>query len=101
PATAVPMRKTIALVGFGIVYYALAAYAASLPLHQRVPLFLGPAQGLALGALLVVAPRQWPAFLALIVAATLGVGFTSSAPWSATIVTAIVNAAQPLLVAAG
>ncbi|HEX4763247.1 MAG TPA: ATP-binding protein [Usitatibacter sp.] len=101
PATAVPMRKTIALVGFGIVYYALAAYAASLPLHQRVPLFIWPAHGLALGTLLVVAPRQWPAFLALIVAATLGVGFTSSAPWSATIVTAIVNAAQPLLVAAG
>jgi len=101
PASTVPMRRTVALVGFAIVYYALAAYAASLPLHQRVPLFIWPAHGLALGTLLVVPARQWPAFLALIVAATLGVGFTSSVPWSATIVTAIVNAAQPLLVAAG
>src|SRR5690348_13957215 len=100
PAT-YPLRRTLSLVAFGVVYYALAAYAASLPLHQRIPLFIWPAHGLALGTLLVVAPRQWPAFLALIVAATLGVGFTSSAPWSATIVTAIVNAAQPLLVAAG
>jgi len=101
PPSVVPMRRTLALVAFGIVYYALAAYAASLPLHERVPLFIWPAHGLALGTLLVIPARRWPAFLALIVVATVAVGFTSSAPWSTTIATAIVNAAQPLLVAAG
>ena len=101
PAPAVPMRRTLALVAFGVVYYALAAYAASLPLHQRIPLFIWPAHGLALGTLLVVPPRRWPAFLGLIVVATVAVGLTSGAPWTSTLATAIVNAAQPLLVAAG
>src|SRR3954469_1032600 len=98
---AVPMRRTLALVAFGVVYYALAAYAASLPLHQRIPLFICPAHGLALGTLLVVPPRRWPAFLGLIILATVTVGITSGAPWSLTVSTSVVNAAQPLLVAAG
>ncbi|MGZ5584635.1 MAG: hypothetical protein ACXWF2_16155, partial [Usitatibacter sp.] len=33
------VRQALAYVAFGIVYYLLAAYAASLPLHQRLPLF--------------------------------------------------------------
>ena len=100
-AGAIPMRRTIALVAFGIVYYALAAYAANLPLSQRVPLFIWPAHGLALGTLLVVPVRRWPGFLALIVAASIAVGMFLDASWPSIVATAVLNAAQPLVVAAG
>src|SRR4051812_35073586 len=72
-------RQTLAYVAFGVVYYALAAYAANLPLHARLPLFIWPAHGVALGTLLVAPPRRWPAYLALVFVATLAVGLDISA----------------------
>ena len=94
-------RQTLAYVSFGVVYFALAAYAASLPLHERLPLFIWPAHGVALGTLLIAPPRRWPIYLMLIFLATLGVGWTSGVPWVSILTTAAVNVAQPVFVAAG
>ena len=81
------VRQTLAYVAFGAVYYLLAAYAAHLPFHARLPLFVWPAHGLALGVLLVVAPRRWWGYLAIVFAARLA--------------SAALNCAQPLAVGAG
>jgi signal transduction histidine kinase/integral membrane sensor domain MASE1/CheY-like chemotaxis protein len=98
---AVSARQTLAFVTFGVVYYLLAAYAVSLPMQQRLPLLIWPAHGLALGTLLVAPVRRWPAYLALVLAATLAVGLDLHAPWQRIAATMAVNVTQPLLVAAG
>ncbi len=95
------VRQALAYVAFGLLYFALAAYAASLPLHQRLPMFIWPAHGLALGVLLVAPVKRWPAYLALILAASIAVGLGMGAPWRSIAATAAVNVAQPLFVAAG
>ena len=95
------VRQTLAFVAFGVVYYVLAAYAASLPLHQHLPLFIWPAHGLALGTLLVAPVRRWPAYLAMVLLATLAVGLDLHAAWRTIAVNAAVNVAEPLFVAAG
>jgi PAS domain S-box-containing protein len=100
-APAVSVRQTLAYVTFGVVYYALAAYAASLPLQTRLPLLIWPAHGVALGVLLVAPVRRWPAYLGLILVATLAVGLDLNATWQQIAATMAVNAAQPLFVAAG
>jgi PAS domain S-box-containing protein len=94
-------RQTLAYVAFGVVYYLLAAYAASLPLHQRLPLFIWPAHGLALGVLLVAPVRRWPGYLTLVLLSTVAVGLDLQTSWRAVAATAAVNVAQPLFVAAG
>jgi len=102
PATNnISVRQTLAYVAFGIVYYLLAVYAAGLPLHERLPLFIWPAHGVALGTLLVAPPRRWPAYLALVFLASLAAGLDLGASWSTIAATAAVNVAQPLIVAAG
>jgi PAS domain S-box-containing protein len=98
---AVSVRQTLAFIIFGIVYYALAAYAAHLPLQTRLPLLIWPAHGLALGVLLVAPVRRWPAYLGLILVATFAVGLDLNATWQQIAATMAVNAAQPLFVAAG
>src|SRR5512140_370332 len=95
------VRQTLAFVAFGVIYYALAAYAAHLPLSARLPLFIWPAHGVALGTLLVAPARRWPAYLALVFVATLAVGMDIEAPWPRIFSTAAVAVAQPLFVAAG
>ena len=95
------VRQTLAFVAFGVVYYLLAAYAASLPMQSKLPLLIWPAHGFALGTLLVAPVRRWPAYLALVLVATLAVGLDLAAPWQNVAATMVVNAAQPLLVAAG
>src|SRR5258708_39219912 len=100
-APAVSVRQTLAYVTFGVVYYALAAYAASLPLQTRLPLLIWPAHGVALGVLLVAPVRRWPAYLGLVLIATLAVGLDLNATWQQIAATMAVNAAQPLFVAAG
>jgi PAS domain S-box-containing protein len=97
----VPLRKTLSLVAFFIVYYALAAYATSLPIQERVPMFIWPAHGLALGALLVVPRRRWPGYLALIFVATLAAGLSLGISWRSLLATGVLNVAQPLFVAYG
>ncbi|MDQ3025992.1 MAG: ATP-binding protein [Pseudomonadota bacterium] len=95
------VRQAFAYVAFGLLYLILAAYAASLPLHQRLPMFIWPAHGLALGVLLVAPVRRWPVYLGLILVAALAVGVAMGATWRSIAATAAVNVAQPLFVAAG
>ena len=97
----VSARQTLAYVTFGVVYYFLAAYAASLPFQTRLPLLIWPAHGVALGVLLVAPVRRWPAYLGLVLIATLAVGLDLNASWQRITATMAVNAAQPLFVAAG
>src|SRR5215475_10792059 len=94
-------RQTLAYVAFGIVYYALAVYATSLPFHAKFPQLIWPAHGLALGTLLVAPVRRWPAYIALILVATLAAGLDVHAGWGKMAATMAMNAAQPLFVAAG
>ena len=95
------VRQTAAYVAFGAVYYLLAAYAAHLPFHARLPLFVWPAHGLALGVLLVVAPRRWWGYLAMVFAASVAAGLDRGEARSALLASAALNCAQPLAVAAG
>ncbi|HET7731148.1 MAG TPA: ATP-binding protein [Usitatibacter sp.] len=94
-------RQAAAYVAFAAIYFALAAYAATLPLHQRVPLFIWPAHGVALGTLLVAPVRRWPAYLMLVMVATILVGAAAGETQLAILRTAVINVAQPLFVAAG
>jgi signal transduction histidine kinase/integral membrane sensor domain MASE1/CheY-like chemotaxis protein len=94
-------RQTLAFVTFGVVYYVLAAYAVSLPIHTRFPLVIWPAHGLALGVLLVAPVRRWPAYLGIAAIATLAVGLDLHATWREVAASVAVNVAQPLIVAAG
>ena len=94
-------RQTLAFVTFGVVYYVLAAYAVSLPIHTRYPLVIWPAHGLALGVLLVAPWRRWPAYLGIAALATLAVGLDMHAGARQIAASMAVNAAQPLIVAAG
>ena len=94
-------RQATAYVAFGLVYLALAAYAARLPLHSQVPLFIWPAHGVALGVLLVAPLRRWPPYLGLVLLGTIGAGLIAGEPAAAIVRTALIDVAQPLLVAAG
>jgi len=94
-------RQSLAYLAFGVVYYLLAAYAAHLPFHATLPLFIWPAHGAALGTLLVAPPRRWAGYLGLVFAASIAVGLDRGDPWTYTLATAALNCAQPLAVAAG
>ena len=98
---AVSVRQTLAFIAFGAVYYLLAEYAARLPLEPRLPLLIWPAHGLALGTLLVAPVRRWPAYLLLILVATLAIGLDLGASWQRIASTMAINVAEPLFVAAG
>ncbi len=97
----VSARQTLAFISFGVVYYLLAEFAARLPIEPRLPLLIWPAHGVALGTLLVAPVRRWPAYLALIAVATLGIGLDLDATWARIASTVAVNVAEPLFVAAG
>jgi len=94
-------RQTLVLVAFGVLYYLLAVYAASLPFQTRLPLFIWPAHGLALGALLAVPMRRWPAYLFVVFAASLLIGLQVSAPWPRVTMMVAVNVVLPFFVAGG
>ena len=96
-----PGRQTAAFVAFGVLYYLLAVYAASLPFQTRLPLYIWPAHGLALGTLLAAPMRRWPAYLALVLAASVLIGFQISAPWPRTVMMIAVNVVLPFFVAGG
>jgi PAS domain S-box-containing protein len=95
------MRQAIAFVAFGLVYYLLAAYAASLQIQSRLPLFIWPAHGVALGVLLLAPKRRWPLYLGLVCLGTLAVGVQMGYEWKRIGATMLVNCAQPMFVAAG
>ena len=69
-----PGRTAALLAAFAIAYYALAMFAAALPVQSRFPLSVWPADGLALGALLVASRSLWVPFAGLAFAATLTAG---------------------------
>ena len=94
-------RQTLAFIAFGAAYYVLAEYAVRLPVEPRLPLLIWPAHGLALGTLLVAPVRRWPAYLLLILLATLAIGLDLGASWPRIASTMAVNVAEPLFVAAG
>jgi len=100
-----PTRQALAYLTFGVVYYVLAAYAMSLPVHTRFPLVIWPAHGVALGVLLVAPVRRWPWYLLLVALATGAVGFDMYRDMQMDVSRVLggmaVNVAQPLFVAAG
>jgi len=98
---AISARQTLAFIAFGVVYYLLAEYAARVPIEPHLPLLIWPAHGLALGTLLVAPVRRWPAYLLLVIVATLAIGLDLGASWQRIASTMAINAAQPLFVAAG
>jgi PAS domain S-box-containing protein len=94
-------RQAAAYLAFGLIYFALAAYAANLPLQASVPLFIWPAHGVALGVLLVAPMRRWPVYVGLVVLGTIAAGLTAGLPWGVIARTALLGAAEPMVVAAG
>ena len=97
---AASIRQILAYVTFAVVYYLLAAYAVSLPFPARLPVLIWPGHGLALGVLLVAAPRRWPVYLLLVALATIAVGFDLRAPSAKIFASISVNVSQPLFAAA-
>jgi signal transduction histidine kinase/CheY-like chemotaxis protein len=94
-------RQTLAFIVFGVLYYLLAVYAASLPFQTRLPLYIWPAHGLALGTLLASPMRRWPIYLGLVLAASVLIGFQVSAPMPRVTMMVAVNVVLPFFVAGG
>jgi signal transduction histidine kinase/integral membrane sensor domain MASE1 len=94
-------RQALTYLLFAVVYFLLAAYAASMPMQTRASLFIWPAHGLALGALLVAPVRRWPAYLAIIFADSMLVGGPLGTSLAGLAAAAAMNVAHPLVVAAG
>jgi signal transduction histidine kinase/integral membrane sensor domain MASE1/ActR/RegA family two-component response regulator len=95
-----PGGESALLAAFGAAYYALAVYAMALPVHAGLPLFAWPADGLALGAMLVAARSHWATIAGLAFAGSLAAGLQAGVPTAPALVTALVAAAQPWVVAA-
>src|SRR5687768_14541638 len=83
-----------ALVAIG--YWALARYALALPVKQSGISYIWPADGLALGALLVTKRRYWPIYLAAIFG---GNFLASNKPLALNLLYSCFNVLEPLLVA--
>ena len=94
-------RQALAFVAFGVLYYLLGLYAASLPFQTRLPLYIWPAHGLALGILLVTPMRRWPAYLFIVFAASILIGFQLAAPAQGIAMMLAVNVVLPFFVAGG
>ncbi len=94
-------RQALAYLAFGITYYLLAVYAASLPLQSRGFVFIWPAHGVALATLLIAPTSRWPAYLVLVLLDTLIVATQSGAPAANVAIAAVVNVLEPAIVAAG
>ena len=62
-------RHLAAACGFAICYWLLVRYGALLPVKASGISYFWPAEGLALGVLLRVPVRNWPPYLAALVAA--------------------------------
>ena len=98
---ALPGGEVALIAAFGAAYYALAVFATALPVQARFPLFIWPADGLALGALLVAARSRWLPYLGLAFVASLAVGLQGGMPLEAAAVSALANAVEPAIVAVG
>ena len=67
-------RDAALLAGFAVAYYALAVYATALPFQAGSGTFVWPAEGLALGMLLVARRTLWVPLAGLAFIASLVVG---------------------------
>ncbi len=96
-----PIGAAFAFAAFGGAYLLLAIFSASMPIFQRVPLYVWPAHGLALGVLLVTPMSRWPPYLALAVLATLGAGSMAGLGGEALVSTCALAVLLPTLCALG
>jgi PAS domain S-box-containing protein len=94
-------RAAALLAGFAIAYYALAVFATALPFQAKSPLYVWPADGLALGALLLAGRTLWLPLVGLALASSLAVGLQAGMAMEAVAGTALMHALEPLVVAAG
>ncbi len=88
------------LAAFGAAYYALAVFAMGLPTQAGSPAFVWPADGLALGAMLVVARTLWVSFAGIAFVASLVAALQAGAALEAATVSALVAALEPAVLAA-
>ncbi len=88
------------LVAFAVAYAALSYFALTLPVAPRFPPFVWPADGLALGALLV-APRRrwWPALLIIVGLINLAAGYFAKVGVTETLAGAMMGVGEPALLA--
>ncbi|MBX3716110.1 MAG: MASE1 domain-containing protein [Burkholderiales bacterium] len=94
-----PGRAAMAIAAFAVAYYALAVFGVGLPLQARFPLFVWPADGLALGAFLVAPRALWIPFSGIAFAASLATGMQAGMGMEASTATALVNALEPAVIA--
>ncbi len=94
-------RQAVLLLAFGVAYLVLAAFAAALPLEAQFPPDIWVADGLAVGALLVAPLARWVALSGCAFIATFAVGMLAGATLETATLTGLVNAIEPVLVAAG
>ena len=83
---------------FGVVYAALFVFAISLPFRAGQAAGVWPADGLAVGVLMRVSYRQWPAYCLMIMVANAVAGHLSGFAFSLEGVTGM-NVLQPALAA--
>ena len=93
-------RAAALLAGFAVAYYALAVFAKALPFQAGASPFIWPAEGLALGALLAVRRSLWVPFAGLAFLASLVVDLQARTSPEVAAATALVNALEPLIMAA-
>ena len=102
PAPGAVARQALAFASFGTAYFLLAVYAASLPVQVRFPLYIWPADGLALGVLLVAPARRWPVYLSLAFVASLYVTLEMvGLPPDRAAAAVLMNVLEPALIAVG
>jgi PAS domain S-box-containing protein len=80
PSVVERRRPVLGYAPYAAGYLLLALFSAQLPLFDRVPLFIWPAHGLALGVLLTAPRRTWPAYVAIAAMVAVGAGIVTNAP---------------------
>ena len=93
-------RAAAILAGFAVACYALAVFATALPFQAGSPNFIWPADGLALGAMLVAGRSLWVPIAGLSFLVSLAVGLQAGTGPEVAAATALVNALEPLAMAA-
>lgn len=100
PGPAVPGGEWALFLAFAAAYYALAVYAMALPVQSPSFLFIWPAEGLALGALIVTSRARWARLAGVAFLASLAAALQGGMGMEAAAVLAALNALEPLVVAA-
>ncbi len=96
-----PFGRAVALLAaLAVGYYALAVFATALPSQASSPLYIWPAEGLALGVLLVAPWSLWVPIAGLAFLASVVVGLQAGMPGEAAALHALLNALKPVAMAA-